>query len=89
MAKYVKSWIHDTQIDCAQLVSVVLQTVGAHKTKQKFKDSILNTCDHMNNEWGNQVRLRILASVSDLHVADAQYHRDCLQSSLLSAASFC
>ena len=36
-------------------------------------------CDQRNYQWGDQVRLRIQATVSDLHAADAKYHRDCLQ----------
>ena len=49
---------------------------GSQKT---FKEVILETCDDRNDDWGNQVRLRVQAAVSDLHAADAQYHRDCLQ----------
>ena len=43
---------------------------------EEFQDVIL---DSRNDEWGNRVRLRVHAAVSDLHAADAMYHRDCLQ----------
>ena len=31
-----------------------------------------------NDEWAQQVRLQIAGAVSDLHAADAQYHKDCM-----------
>ena len=40
---------------------------------------ILQRCEERNDEWGNEVYLRIQGALSDLHVADAQYHRDCLE----------
>ena len=32
------------------------------------------------DDWGQQVRLRIEGTVSDLHAADTQYHKDCMSS---------
>ena len=40
---------------------------------------ILQRCEERNNEWGNKVYLRIQGALSDLHVAVAIYHHDCLQ----------
>ena len=30
-------------------------------------------------KWGNEVCIRIQGALSDLHAADAQYHRECLR----------
>ena len=45
-----------------------------------FQDVILDACDLRNDDWGQQVRLRVEGAVSDLHAADAQYHKDCMSS---------
>lgn len=55
------------------------RTADRGKLQRTFKEVILDTCDQRNDQWGDQVRLRIQATVSDLHAADAKYHRDCLQ----------
>ena len=55
------------------------RTADRGKGQKSFKDVILETCTERNDEWGHQVRLRVQAAVSDLHAADAKYHRDCLQ----------
>ena len=47
----------------------------------RYKNSnnvILHACDLRNDEWAQQVWLRIAGAVSDLHAADAQYHNDCM-----------
>lgn len=41
-------------------------------------DVILNAYDLRNDELGQLVRLRLEGAVSDLHAADAQYHKDCM-----------
>ena len=43
-----------------------------------MKDVILKACDTRNDEWAQQVRIRVEGAVSDLHAADAQYHKDCM-----------
>ena len=43
-----------------------------------LKENILSTCEKRNDDWANQVRLRIQGAVSDLSAADAHYHKDCL-----------
>ena len=55
------------------------RTADRGSAQKTFKNVILDTCDSRNDEWGNRVRLRVHAAVSDLHAADAMYHRDCLQ----------
>ena len=42
-----------------------------------FKQGILDVCDQQNDEQAQQVRLRVQGAVSNLHAADAQYHKDC------------
>ena len=39
---------------------------------------ILKACEIRNDEWAHQVRLRVEGALSDLHAADAQYHKDCM-----------
>ncbi len=55
------------------------RTADRGKSQKTFKNVIPDTCDQRNDQWGDQVRFRIQATVSDLHAADAKYHRDCLQ----------
>ena len=55
------------------------RTADRGSAQKTFKDVILDTCDSRNDEWGNRVKLRVHAAVSDLHAAYAMYHRDCLQ----------
>ena len=38
----------------------------------------MRKCVERNDEWGNEVRIRIQDALIDLHAADAQYHHDCL-----------
>ena len=56
------------------------RTADRGSSQKTFKQVILETCDRRNDKWGNEVRLRVQGTVSDLHAADAQYHWDCLQS---------
>ena len=46
--------------------------------KQSLKQEILEKCDERNDEWASQVRVRVCGAVSDLHAADARYHKSCL-----------
>jgi hypothetical protein len=50
-------------------------TADCGKGLKSFKDVILGTFTERNDEWGNQVRLCMEGAVSDLHAADAKYHR--------------
>ena len=56
------------------LCRTVDKVTGGAKT---FKESIIETCDKRNDDVARQVKLRVLGSVSDLHAADARYHKDC------------
>lgn len=42
-----------------------------------MKDKILDKCDERNDKWASDVRLRVSGAVSDLHAANARYHKDC------------
>ena len=56
----------------------VVQCRTANRGEDKtFKQGILDVCDQRNDEQAHQVRLRVQGAVSDLHAADAQYHKDC------------
>jgi len=48
----------------------------------EIKDTILEVCHERGDEWGNAVQARIL-HVSDLHAADAVYHREFVVSSFV------
>ena len=54
-----------------------VKTVGS-PGKVPLKDAILQKCEERNDEVSQVVHLR-LSSISDLHAADAQYHKDCFQ----------
>ena len=57
---------------------VQCRTADCGPGQKAFKEAILETCDQRGDEWAHQVRLRIQGAVSDLHAADAQYHKDCM-----------
>ncbi len=42
------------------------------------KEAILQRAHERNDAWGREVAFRANLAVSDLHAADARYHRDCL-----------
>ena len=45
--------------------------------KATFKDVILDVCKLRNDRKANDVSLRLVGCVSDLHASDARYHTDC------------
>ena len=46
--------------------------------KTTSKKAILRCAHERNDAWGREVAFRANLAVSDLHAADARYHRDCL-----------
>lgn len=52
------------------------RTTGDGKTTSK--EAILQRAHERNDAWGREVAFRANLAVSDLHAADARYHRDCL-----------
>lgn len=46
--------------------------------KTTSKEAILRCAHERNDAWGREVAFRANLAVSDLHAADARYHRDCL-----------
>ena len=46
--------------------------------KTTSKEAILQRAHERNDAWGREVAFRANLAVSDLHAADARYHRDCL-----------
>ena len=42
-----------------------------------FKSTIMDKCDQLKYDIADKVRIRINGAPSDLHAADAQYHKDC------------
>lgn len=57
---------------------VQCRTADRGYNQDSLKDVILKACDARNDEWAQQVRIRVEGAVSDLHAADAQYHKDCM-----------
>ncbi len=45
--------------------------------KKYLKQELFEKCDERNDQWASQVRVRIAGAVSDLHAADARYHKNC------------
>ena len=57
---------------------VQCRTADRGHNQDSLKDVILKACDMRNDDWAQQVRIRVEGAVSDLHAADAQYHKDCM-----------
>ena len=57
---------------------VQCRTADRGHNQDTLKDVILKACDARNDEWAQQVLIRVEGAVSDLHAADAQYHKDCM-----------
>ena len=45
--------------------------------ERSFEDLILDRCDERSDVQSEEVRIRLVGAQTDLHAADAQYHRDC------------
>jgi len=43
-----------------------------------YKQNILDKCSERDDQWAQDVRLRIDGAVSDLHAAEARYHQYCM-----------
>jgi len=43
-----------------------------------YKQYLLEKCAARDDNWANEVRLRVLGAVADLHAAEARYHKDCM-----------
>ena len=56
------------------------RTADRGPNQSTFKYVFIDECDLRNDDWGQQVRLRVEGAVSDLHAADTQYHQDCMSS---------
>lgn len=52
-----------------------------------FKDTVLRHAKQRSDKWGNEVVLRANSAVSDLHAADARYHKDCMSKFFSNAPS--
>ena len=49
-----------------------------HKKEGKnIKDVLIGICNDRNDELAEDIRMRLLGAVSDLHAADARYHVHC------------
>ena len=60
---------------------VLCRTVcKVNRDAKTFLESIIETCNKRNDDQAQQVKLRVLGAVSDLHAADARYHKDCRDS---------
>ena len=57
---------------------VQCRTADRGPNQDSFKDVILKACEIRNDEWAEQVKLRVEGALTDLHAADAQYHKDCM-----------
>ena len=50
---------------------------GDEKGRKTTKEEIQKHAKECRDYWGTDVSLRVSSAVSDLHAADARYHRDC------------
>lgn len=56
---------------------VVLCRTADRAGTKTFKQSVIDTCDKRQDSHGHEVKRRVFSAVSDLHAADARYHKDC------------
>ena len=56
---------------------VSLCTTADRDNKDDLKSVILDVCAKRGDQKANDVQIRVLGAPSDLHAADARYHRDC------------
>jgi len=59
---------------------VLCRTANRGPHQKSFKDTILEVCEQRKDEQSQQVKLRVIGALSDLHAADARYHKDCRDS---------
>ena len=52
-------------------------TVSDHD-KTPYNEYILLKCASRKDAWADEVRGRVVGSISDLHADEARYHRDCM-----------
>lgn len=52
-------------------------TVSEHD-RTPYNQFLLEKCAARDDDWADEVRSRVLGSVSDLHASDARYHKDCM-----------
>lgn len=52
-------------------------TVSEHD-RTPYNQYVLQMCSEREDGWAEEVRSRVLCSLSDLHASDARYHKDCL-----------
>ena len=43
-----------------------------------YKGYILEKCDACGDNWANEVCVNVFSTVSNLHAAEARYHKDCM-----------
>ena len=56
---------------------VLCRTAEYGKDKKTLKEVILDVCNKRQDEDAAKVQLRLQGALSDLHAADARYHKDC------------
>lgn len=52
-------------------------TVSEHD-RTPYNQYVLHKCSEREDGWAEEVRSRVLCSLSDLHASDARYHKDCM-----------
>ena len=50
----------------------------SEKDKTPYNEYILAKCASREDAWADEVRGRVVGSISDLPAAEALYHRDCM-----------
>jgi len=57
--------------------------------QKSMKELILEACTVRNDDWAEQVRIRVEGTISDLHAAGARYHVNCKAHFLASSSVTC
>lgn len=55
----------------------MIRTTETQKNSKGYTQYILDHCSKRGGKWASDVSSRIVGDISDLHAADARYHKNC------------
>ena len=56
----------------------ICRSTVSDQDQTPYKQYIIEKCASRDDAWAEEIRSRVVGSVSDLHAAEARYHRDCM-----------
>ena len=70
--------LFDFKTQCRIPSYLVQSTQSERFSRTTYEEYLSDECVSRGDHWVNEVKVCLDSSVSDLHVADARYHRDCM-----------